>query len=339
MGRIIGWLVRWGYLVLRPLIWKIEAEKAHGRVLGFLSSSSSKILKTSPVRNHACEVLGIKFPNRFGLAAGFIKDPEHLEAITRTAFGFVEVGSISGLAQEGNPLPRMFRFPREAVLLNRMGFNNLGAFAAARDLAGRKPDRPWLINIGKSKLAQNEDDAVADMAGTYALLKEYGSAHVFNLASPNTPGLRQLLRPAFLDRLSEQMDWRNRSAPVLIKVHADLEHVAWEGLMRWMVEAPVDGVVCGNTTVRREGAFAVVNQLDNAAGGISGKPLFPIMEPLVRQLRKELRPDQEIIACGGVMTLDQAVAYRTAGAALVEAYTGWIYGGYGWERKIASKLK
>ncbi len=333
------------YPIVKYIVFRRDAEQVHNQAVQALNGKSATILKAAPQPYRPVEVLGIPFAHPLGLAAGFFKNPADLGGLRATQFSFAEVGSITAHAQQGNPLPRLFRFPNEKILLNRMGFNNIGAFDAAVVLENirrtKSLDRPLFVNIGKSKIAASANEAIEDITSSYQTLHHYADAVVINLSSPNTPGLRGLMTTQFLDSLWEGLDASNRTQPLLLKLHADLLPEEFEELLDWTKRSAIDGLVCSNTTVRRDGICSVVCSLDDtvgAAGGISGAPVFGLSLPMVAEIRKALRDDQIIIGCGGILGVEEAQAYLAAGASLIEAYTGWVYGGPGWEERTAKKL-
>lgn len=345
MRAVLLWLARVAYVLAKPWIFRRDAERVHDAAVRQLVGSAGRRLRRAPQPFDPVEVLGIRFAHRVGLAAGFFKNPADARGLCATGFAFGEIGSITALAQGGNPKPRLFRFPEQQLILNRMGFNNVGAFGALARLQELERsgglDRPYFVNIGKSKAAGTADESILDIAQSYALLSCFGSATVINLSSPNTPGLRGLMNANFLARLWDAMDVHRRTRPILLKVHSDFLADEFQELLGWARTAQLDGIVCSNTTVQRNGEFAAVTSLDatvGSAGGISGRALKRLALPRVRALREGLRPDQIVVGCGGIMGAQDAREYLAAGAALVECYTGWIYGGPGWEERLASEL-
>lgn len=345
MRALLVLLARLAYAITKPWIFRADAERVHNWTVRQLNGRPGRLL-ARPARTHgAIEVLGTRFAHRVGLAAGFFKNPADLRGLCATQYAFGEVGSITALAQTGNPRPRLFRFPEEQLILNRMGFNNvgaLGALARLQELERRGGlDRPYFVNIGKSKAAISPLQAMLDIAQTYSLLSSFGAATVINLSSPNTPGLRGLMNAGFLSQLWEAIDAKHRTRPLLLKVHSDFVAEEFQELLDWATAADLDGVVCSNTTVERNWEFGAVTSLDatvGSAGGISGKALKRLALPRVRALRAALRPEQVVIGCGGIMNAQDAQDYVAAGAALVECYSGWIYGGPGWEERVAQGL-
>ena len=289
-------------------------------------------------------VFGRELPSPLGLAAGFDKDARHPAELAALGFGFVELGTVTAQAQPGNPRPRMFRLTRDRALINRLGFNNRGAAAAAARLA-RRPAVPLLgVNIGKTK-GVPEDGALADFSASTELLGPRADYLVVNVSSPNTPGLRDLqavdkLRPllaqvrATLDRAVPA-----RRVPLLVKIAPDLADADVDAVADLALELGLDGIIATNTTIARTGLTIdadVVSQL--GAGGLSGAPLKARSLAVLRRLRARVGTKVILIAVGGIETADDAWQRIRAGARLVQAYTGFIYGGPAWPRRIQKQL-
>ncbi len=285
-------------------------------------------------------VFGRELPSPLGLAAGFDKDGRHPAALAALGFGFVEIGTVTAQAQPGNPRPRMFRLVRDRALINRLGFNNRGAAAAAARLA-RRPAVPLLgINIGKTKIV-DEAGALADYAASTTLLGPLADYLVVNVSSPNTPGLRDLqavdkLRPlltevrATLDRASP-----GRRVPLLVKIAPDLADADVDAVADLALELGLDGIIATNTTIARTGLQTPADAVAAlGAGGLSGPPVAARALAVLRRLRARVGDRLVLIAVGGIETADDAWARITAGATLVQGYTGFIYGGPLWPRRI-----
>lgn len=291
------------------------------------------------------KLFGLEFPNRVGLAAGFDKNAVCWRAFEALGFGHVEVGTVTCLAQPGNPKPRLFRFPNEEALLNRMGFNNQGAERVAARLAKLKgPGErgiPLGINIGKSKVAPL-DEAVEDYLGSFDLLADLADYVVVNVSSPNTPNLRQLQEGKRLLELLGALQERNiaRSAsggtrkPILLKIAPDLTEQAIDDILQILFDLKFDGIIATNTTMARAGAFADLNE----AGGISGKPVEEMSTEVVAYIARQTRGRLPIIGAGGISGCDAAKRKLDAGASLVQLYSGMIYEGPFLGRSIAKCL-
>jgi dihydroorotate dehydrogenase len=277
-------------------------------------------------------LMGLHFPNRVGLAAGFDKNAHDIDSLGRLGFGFIEVGTVTPRPQPGNPRPNLLRLPADEALINRLGFNNEGATAAARRLQARRYRGICGVNIGK-----NFDTPVEDSAKDYALCLRtvYGVADyvTINVSSPNTPGLRGLqhpgaLRPLLLELadLREQLQpVHARRIPLLVKLSPDLSDDELAGVARQLVELPVDGVVATNTTISRPAALKSPRSVE--AGGLSGRPLHPRSVAVVSTLRASLGADFPIVGVGGIVCPEQGAQTRAAGADLLQLYTGLIYRG------------
>jgi dihydroorotate dehydrogenase len=303
---------------------------------------------------------GLDFPGPLGLAAGFDKDGHGAAALASLGFGFVEVGTVTARPQPGNPKPRMFRFPAERALVNRMGFNNSGAAALAARLraaggARRGPAggarrglrggaRPVIgVNIGKTK-AVPEEDAVADYVTSARLVADVADYVVVNVSSPNTPGLRDLqavarLRPllaavrAALDEASPR-----RRVPLLVKIAPDLADADIDAVADLAMELRLDGIIATNTTISREGLRDSAAVADAGPGGMSGAPLKARALEVLRLLHARAGDRLVLISAGGIETADDAWERLDAGATLVQAYTAFIYEGPLWPHRIQAAL-
>jgi len=307
-------------------------------VLGRLGLGSRR----SPVR-----ALGIDFPGVLGLAAGFDKNAVGIDALAALGFSFVEVGTVTGEAQPGNPRPRLFRLPADRAVVNRMGFNNDGAEAVAGRLA-RRAARPHAdvvlgINIGKTKVVP-EHEAVADYEKSARLLAPYADYLVVNVSSPNTPGLRDLQAVALLRPLLEAVRRvadaaADRHVPLLVKIAPDLSDDDVLAVADLAVEIGLDGIVATNTTVSRDGLASPPAQVSAVgAGGLSGAPLRERSRAVLRLLRERVGPDLTVISVGGIDDPEEGLARLEAGATLLQAYTGFVYGGPTWPRRFAQGL-
>jgi dihydroorotate dehydrogenase len=288
-------------------------------------------------------VFGRDLPGPLGLAAGFDKDAEGYDALLALGFGFVEVGTVTAEAQPGNPKPRLFRLPKDRALVNRMGFNNHGADAAARRLA--RPRHGLVgVNIGKTKRVADAD-AIADFTHSARTLAPFADYLVVNVSSPNTPGLRDLqavdrLRPLLVAvRAACDLASPLRRVPLLVKIAPDLADADIDAIADLALELGLDGIIATNTTIARTGLAtddARVAALGN--GGLSGAPLNHRSLDVLRRLRARVGDRLVLIAVGGIETGEDAWQRIHAGATLVQAYTGFIYGGPWWARRIQREL-
>jgi dihydroorotate dehydrogenase len=292
--------------------------------------------------------LGLEFPGPLGLAAGFDKDARATAGLGALGFGFVEVGTVTARAQPGNPRPRMFRLPADRALVNRMGFNNEGAAAAAARLRRRRPGGPVVgVNIGKTR-AVPDREAAADYAASARAVADVADYVVVNVSSPNTPGLRDLqaadrLRPVLV-AVREALDASvgeggRRRVPLLVKIAPDLAGQDIDAVADLAVELGLDGIIATNTTVARDGLASSAAEVSAAgAGGLSGPPLRGPALAVLRRLRERSGDRLVLIAAGGIETPDDAWERLRAGATLVQAYTGFIYGGPLWPRRMHAAL-
>jgi dihydroorotate dehydrogenase len=339
----------------RPLfdhvLARVDAETAHR--VGFAAlRAAAPVLRRRPVTQgsaDAVHALGLTFPGPLGLAAGFDKNAVGIDALASLGFSFVEVGTVTGRAQPGNPRPRLFRLPADRAIVNRMGFNNDGAEVVARRLAARRDrlgDRPGPIvgvNIGKTKVVA-EEDAVADYERSAGLLAPYADYLVVNVSSPNTPGLRDLqavdrLRP-LLEAVRRRADAvTERRVPLLVKIAPDLGDEDVVAVAHLAVDTGLDGVVATNTTVSRDGLASAPKEVERVgAGGLSGAPVAERSLEVLRLLHRTLAPETTVVSVGGIATAADAAARLEAGATLLQAYTAFVYEGAGWPGRLQRGL-
>lgn len=292
------------------------------------------------------EALGMRFPSPLGLAAGFDKNAVGYRALGALGFGFVEIGTVTGQPQDGNPKPRMFRLTRDRALINRMGFNNRGSALAAERLRPRPSDGSLIVgaNIGKTKIVPSED-AVADYVLSAERLAPVCDYMVVNVSSPNTPGLRDLqsverLRPLLAEvRKTLSRVRTDKHLPLLVKIAPDLADEDIDAVADLALELGLDGIIATNTTISREGLRteeAAVH--DIGAGGLSGPPLKERSLEVLQRLKARVGDELVLIAAGGIENAGDAYARLAAGATLVQAYTGFVYGGPLWPRKLNRDL-
>lgn len=339
------------YPLARSLLFSLDAEKAHHLTLAMMRAADATGLlgcltgsgRALDPAGAAVEVMGLKFPNRVGLAAGLDKTGSAVHAFGEIGFGHVEIGTVTPRPQPGNEKPRLFRLKDREAIINRMGFNNPGVEDLLVNLSySRKDFRGVLgINIGKNAVTPNEE-AIND----YLLCLEgvYGAADYVtaNLSSPNTKGLRDLQNAATCRELILRLqakreevkpDHGGKHAPLVIKIAPDLSDEAIGDLARVFSETRIDGVIATNTTISREAVSG--HALANEAGGLSGAPLAKASTAVLARLRRELDPAIPVIGSGGVMSAADARAKFDAGAALVQVYTGLVYRGPRLVREIA----
>ena len=323
------------YELLRTVLFRLNAERSHhigmGGIKALDSLKLSSLLYPAPIATPV-EVMGLKFPNRVGMAAGLDKNGDYLNALSALGFGFIEVGTVTPRPQPGNPKPRMFRLQEVEGIINRMGFNNLGVDYLVEQVKSAQIDALVGINIGK-----NIDTAVEDAVSDYliGLEKVYSQADyiTINISSPNTPGLRKLqfgeslkaLLGALKDKQVALNQQNNRYVPMAVKVAPDLEEAEVQELAEAFVNHEIDAVIATNTSMVRD----KVNGAKHAEeeGGLSGRPIFEHSTDIVRQFSAALPDTLPIIAAGGIMSGDDAVKKIEAGASLVQIYSGFIYQG------------
>ena len=327
------------YGALRRALFLLPPERIHTLVFGSLRAATATGTARRPLRRRlaphdpvlASTVFGVRFPGPLGLAAGFDKDGLGLNTWGPLGFGYAEVGTVTAVPQPGNPEPRLFRLPEDRALLNRMGFNNHGAGQLALQLARHRPDVPIGVNIGKSKVTPPEH-AADDYRSSARLLGPLADYLVVNVSSPNTPGLRDLqavesLQPILSAVLGET------STPVLVKIAPDLSDEDVDAVADLAVELGLAGIVATNTTISRAG-LRTPGVEDLGAGGISGPPVAQRSLQILRRLHARVGDTLVLINVGGIETVDDAWQRITAGAALLQGYTGFVYGGGLWAKEI-----
>ena len=327
------------YDAVRRLLFQAPPERIHTLVFGALRGATAVEAARRPLRRAlgprdpilASTVFGVRFPGPLGLAAGFDKDGLGLDTWGALGFGYAEIGTVTAQPQPGNPEPRLFRLAQDRGLLNRMGFNNSGAGQLALRLAHHQPDVPIGVNIGKSKITPPEQ-AAQDYAASARLLGPLAAYVVVNVSSPNTPGLRDLqavesLRPILTAVLAET------STPVLVKIAPDLSDEDVDAVADLAVELGLAGIVATNTTVSRAG-LRTPHVDDLGPGGVSGPPVAHRALEVLRRLYSRVGDRLVLIGVGGIETADDAWERITAGASLVQGYTGFVYGGGMWAKHI-----
>ncbi len=302
--------------------------------LKVLGPAMQAVRRAFASEQNGCEVFGVRFPNRVGLAAGFDKNALVLPAWEGLGFGFAEIGTVTALAQPGNPRPRLFRVPEIGGVINRMGFNNDGAEVIAARLeklraTPRWPCIPVGINLGKSKVTPLED-APADYLQSFQRLSGLGDYFVLNVSSPNTPGLRKLQDRAALDALFATIQAANTTRkPLLVKIAPDLTWDAIDDVLTLVTAHGLAGIIATNTTTDH----GSVPEKRREAGGLSGRPVRARATEVIRHITARSRTP--VIGVGGIFSADDAKEKFDAGAALVQLYTGFIYEGPALVREIA----
>ena len=334
-------------LLLKPLMFRLDPERAHYIAFDLLRfalripgmKALFKVLYHVKHPSLEREVFGLKFPNPVGLAAGFDKDALLYDELGALGFGFIEIGTLTPVAQDGNPKPRLFRLPADAALINRMGFNNQGVSAAVERLKKRKPGSVIVGgNIGKNKVTPNEE-AVTDYVKCFDALYPYVDYFVVNVSSPNTPNLRELQEKEPLKALLNQLMERNRTTakprPLLLKIAPDLANSQLDDIVEIVAETGIDGVIATNTTIDRSGLQTSTDDVDAiGAGGLSGKPLTSRSTEVIRYLHTRSKGAFPIVGVGGIASADDAREKLEAGASLVQVYSGFVYEGPGLPARI-----
>jgi dihydroorotate dehydrogenase len=330
-------------LFVRPLLFSLDAETAHHFTVGLLQKASHfdpalHVLRSFQPSSKPKTLFGLTFPNPIGLAAGLDKNGVALPAWAALGFGFIEIGTVTAKAQPGNPKPRIFRFPEQQALINRLGFNNDGADAIAQRLAalrvsGRWPAVPVGVNIGKSRTTPLEQ-ATDDYLYSFRILRDFADYVTLNISSPNTPGLRELQEPEKLSQLLYAIGKEAGTAPkpLVVKISPDVSAIELKAILAVCEENRVSGIIATNTTLDHS---SIAPQLDQA-GGLSGAPLRDKSTALVREIAG--RSTIPVIASGGIFDAESARGKFQAGAQMVQLYTGFVYRGPQLLREITDKL-
>lgn len=326
--------------LMMPLVRCLDPEQAHRLTIAAMRRGLGPRMGRSTDDRLTVQAFGLTFPSPIGLAAGFDKDAEVVRGAFAMGFGFVEVGSITPLAQQGNPKPRLFRLAQDGAVINRMGFNNKGAAAAAARLheLRRKPlPGPLGVNFGKNK---SSEDAAADYAACSAALSKYADYITINVSSPNTPGLRALQSP---DQLRELVAAVRRSAdpsdslpPILVKIAPDLEEADLESIAEVAAEPDVGGLIVSNTTIARPETLK--SPQASETGGLSGRPLFEPSTDMLRRVYRLTGGKVPLIGVGGVASAADAYRKIRSGATLVQLYSALVYEGPGLVARITRDL-
>jgi dihydroorotate dehydrogenase len=336
--------------IIRPLLFRQDSETAHNAAVNSLAYLCRDEFLLASVKNIfgspelPTSVFGLNFPNPLGLAAGMDKHAAAVPGWSALGFGFCELGGVTWHAQPGNPKPRMFRVIADEAVINRMGFNNSGAEAVAQKLlewkkSGAWPQHPVGINLGKSKITPLEK-APEDYANSFRALRDLADFFVVNVSSPNTPNLRQLQDKAALDEIFAELQKLNFTRkPILVKVAPDLSFTALDEILELVAPRNISGIVATNTTIARPPTNdAALQKIYSETGGLSGKPLKRRSTEIVRHLFKQTNGKVPIIGVGGIFSADDAWEKITAGASLVQCYTGLVYEGPALAKKIVGGL-
>jgi len=336
------------YSFIKRFLFLFDAESIHVFSLKALSFANTFGLLRLFVKRRVeapVTVMGITFPNAVGLAAGLDKNAQHIDALAQCGFGFVEVGTVTPLAQPGNDKPRLFRLQQDNAIINRMGFNNAGVDALVENVKSSQRACVLGINIGKNKntpLENAVDDYIICMQKVYA----YADYIAINISSPNTPGLRELQHGEGLTSLltqlkkqqSELAQQHQRYVPLAVKIAPDLTADEVQDIAQRLLSSEIDGVIATNTTNSRPPSLHC-KSLAEETGGLSGAPVFELSTQVLKQLVEALDGKIPVIAVGGISSPKQALEKINAGASLVQIYTGFIYTGPQLIHDCASALK
>lgn len=337
--------------LIRPILFRFNAETAHNLTLGALSvlkhiplaKQMTRLMfrKTDPELSR--ELFGKVFPNPVGLAGGLDKNGEHYNDMANFGFGFVEIGSLTPEPQPGNPKPRLFRVVKDRAIINRMGINNKGVKYAIEHLKKERPEVIVAANISKNSSSMNED-AAKDYESAFALLYDFVDMFVVNLSCPNVTGLTKLQDVSFLseimDKLLSLRMYFDEYRPILVKVSPDIPQPQLDEIIEYIMMSGIDGIVAGNTTRTRDGLTISQEKIDAIGnGGMSGAPLYRKSLGLVKYIHEKTGGNLPIIGVGGIMSPEQAKEMLDAGASLIEIYSGFIYEGPGLVKRILKYLQ
>src|SRR5215217_2257162 len=326
--------------LVRPILFRLPPETAHELALHSLSLIPPRLITrrfSNPISR-----FGLSFPSPVGLAAGFDKNGIALQPLAALGFGFIEAGTVTHHPQPGNPRPRLFRLSEDQALINRAGFNNEGAAAFARRVAEHRPDCVLGVSIGKSKITPLEN-AAEDYLASFELVYNVADYIAVNVSSPNTPQLRELQQSEQLASLLSALQTRRRElqkeVPLLVKLSPDLERRDLEMIVDVIDRLQIDGIIATNTTVSRENLRTEANRVAACGeGGLSGKPLRDRSTRMIAELYELTHGRIPLIGVGGIFSAEDAWEKISAGASLVQLYTGFIYQGPNIAQKISEGL-
>ncbi len=314
------------YRAMRPLLFTLPPERAHRLTIRGLQMLGAVVTYKPEAPELSQSLMGLKFDNPFGMAAGFDKDGEAMAGVHGAGFGFTEIGTVTPLPQSGNPTPRVFRLPQDEALINRLGFNNQGHDRVARRLQAFRTSRPDTrvvgVNIGANKDAQNRIDDYQTGAARFGAMADYLTV---NISSPNTPNLRDLQAPDAVLEIMQRVRMAAPNTPILVKIAPDLDmaHACEIGALA--LANNIDGLIISNTVMAEE-------------GGLSGQPIFDVSTDMLSQVYAATQGKLTLIGVGGVARAAQAYAKIRAGASLVQLYTGLIYEGPSLVRRMKQEL-
>ncbi len=333
--------------ILKPLLFRLQPEKAHNLIFKLLKiPGTNLVLKL--FFNYKSEKLqfsknNFTVKNPIGLAAGLDKDGEVIKQLGNIGFGFVEIGTVTPMAQPGNDKPRLFRLIKDKALINRMGFNNNGAEAMLRKLKKLNKNTTIGVNLGKNKVTPLKD-AHKDYTKSFELLFDYGDYFVVNVSSPNTPNLRQLQDKSFLTQILKELQQINNSKtnpkPLFLKIAPDLSFEQIDEIIEIVQQENLTGIIATNTTISRENISISKEDIKKiGAGGLSGKPLTRKSTEIIKYIKSKIKDEIVIIGVGGISNINDVKEKLNAGADVVQIYTSFIYEGPGIVKKLNKELE
>ncbi len=338
-------------IIIKPFLFLLSPEKAH-----YFTVSILQLILAIPILSWIFqqryklednrlkrELMGLQFKNPVGLAAGFDKDGRFFEAMSSLGFGFIEIGTVTPIAQKGNPQPRLFRLPEDEALINRMGFNNQGLDAMVEKLKKGRP-KSLIVggNIGKNKNTPNEN-AVTDYEKSFEALFPYVDYFVVNVSSPNTPGLRALQDKEPLTRLLSHLQSLNQAKkhpkPILLKIAPDMTNEQLDDVIEIVLATQMEGIIATNTTISRSNLNTSEKKImDIGNGGLSGRPLAERSTEVIRYIYEKTQGKIIIIGVGGINSPQEAIKKLRAGASLIQVYSGLVYEGPSLIKRINEAL-
>jgi dihydroorotate dehydrogenase len=331
------------YSIIRSLLFQLDPETAHEatlKMMGLGLRGPFAYAMRSLVPDKPCQVMGLTFPNRIGMAAGMDKNADHIDALGALGFGHIEVGTLTPQAQDGNPPPRLFRLPEYEAIINRMGFNNKGIDFAIEHIRRSRYRGVLGINIGRNKTTAN-DQAVDDYLVCLRKAYPYAGYIAVNISSPNTPGLRELQSRTELEKLLDALQTERetlsgrykRRVPLAVKIAPDIDKPAMDVIADCALKYRLDGLIVSNTTISRHGQVKSHTH-GNEEGGLSGKPLRTLSTQVLYEMKQRVQNEVALIGSGGVSCANDAIEKLQAGAGLVQIYSGLIYRGPGLVRQL-----
>ena len=331
------------YSLIRPLLFKLDAEMAHHLALSVLRSIPERCFAKSSWTGEPIQALGLEFAHPIGLAAGLDKNGDYIQALDKLGFSFIEIGTVTPRPQLGNPKPRLFRLPEAPAIINRMGFNNKGVEALVETISRANPNAILGLNIGKNKETPL-NNAVDDYLFCLRHVYPHASYVTVNISSPNTPDLRQLQESDYFYHLMNQLreeqlhlaDQHHRYVPIVVKLSPDESDEALKRIADTIIQLGIDGIIATNTTCAREAVEDL--PYGNEAGGLSGRPLLCRSTECLRVLKQVVGDEITLIGVGGIDSALTARQKLEAGATLVQLYSGLIYQGPGLVKRILDGL-